>query len=130
MITDINLLLSSSESNRLIEFNGGTSSFSVAVEGGGLDWPSGIACISEIMCLFANRDSNNVVAVNLRGHIMGVFAQVATPHGLLHIEHLNLLAVASRVGNGFIFIFDLADLDLDQPLQVSAQPPSHFHSLY
>jgi hypothetical protein len=118
-----NFLLISSATDRLMEFNSDESDFSLAFEGGGLRSPWGVACVSEILCLVGNSDGGNVVAVNLRGEAMGVFAQVGNPYGLLHIKHQNLLAVASWSGHGNIFLFDLADLNLEQPLQVSHPSP-------
>jgi hypothetical protein len=118
-----NFLLVSDATDRLTELNSDASDFSLAIEGGDLRVPWGVACVSEVMCLVGNFQDSNVVAVNLRGEVTGVFAQVGTPLGLLYINHLNLLAVASIVGNGFVYIFDLADLNLEQPLQVSPPHP-------
>ncbi|GMI19877.1 hypothetical protein TeGR_g9691, partial [Tetraparma gracilis] len=114
-----NFLLVSSATDRLMELNIDASDFSLAIEGGDLREPWGVACVSEILCLVGNDQGSNVVAVNLRGEVMGVFAHVGSPLGLLHIKHRNLLAVASRAGNGEVFLFDLADLNLEQPLQES-----------
>jgi hypothetical protein len=101
-----------------MELNRDASDFSLAIEGGDLRTPWGVACVSEILCLVGNILGSNVVAVNLRGEVMGVFAQVGSPYGLLHIKHPNLLAVASSAGNGKVLLFDLADLNLEQPLRV------------
>jgi hypothetical protein len=84
-----------------------------------------VVCVSEVMCLVANFQAGNVVAVNLRGEVKGVFAIVGNPYGMLHIKHLNLLAVASGSGNtqytGWgVALFNLTNLDLEQPLEVSA----------
>ncbi|GMI19291.1 hypothetical protein TeGR_g6601, partial [Tetraparma gracilis] len=94
-----NLLLVSDATERLMELNRDASDFSLAIEGGDLRLPWGVACVSEILCLVGNNMGSNVVAVNLRGEVMGVFAQVGSPVGMLHIKHLNLLAVASASGS-------------------------------
>jgi hypothetical protein len=131
MTVGSNFLLSSIATDRLMELNIEASDFSLAtlqgtgIEGGDLRSPTGVACVSEILCLVGNFVASSVVAVNLRGEVMGVFAQVAKPIGLLHIKNLNLLAVASGTISK-VFLFDLADLNLEQPLQVRAPlPPTH-----
>jgi hypothetical protein len=114
-----NFLLVSSSDERLFEFNSDSSNFGSVMEGGDLRAPWEVACVSEIMCLVTNEKSGEVVAVNLRNEVMGVFAQVGNPVGLLHITHLDLLAVA---WGDKVSLFDLADLDLEQPLGVSLPP--------
>ncbi|GMI20062.1 hypothetical protein TeGR_g14243, partial [Tetraparma gracilis] len=113
-----NFLLVSDATDHLMELNFDESDFSLAIEGGDLRSPWGVACVSEILCLVGNRVASNVVAVNLRGEVMGVFAQVGSPAGLLHIKHLHLLAVAGGSVSS-VLLFDLADLNLEQPLQES-----------
>jgi hypothetical protein len=123
MAIESNFLLVSGATDRLMELNNDASDFSLAIEGGDLRSPQSVACVSEILCLVGNNMGSNVVAVNLRGEVMGVFAQVGNPLGLLHVKHLNLLAVVSFSGDGYVYLFDLADLNLEQPLQVSPLPP-------
>ncbi|GMI24899.1 hypothetical protein TeGR_g14185 [Tetraparma gracilis] len=115
---EANFLLVSETTDRLMELNNDASDFSLAIEGGDLRRPWGVACVSEILCLVGNYQASNVVAVNLRGEVMGVFARVGNPVGLLHIKHLDLLAVAGYAGYT-VFLFDLADLNLEQPLEES-----------
>jgi hypothetical protein len=118
-----------SQTERILELNRVASEFSLAIEGGDLRDPKGVACVSEIICLFTNLQGSNVVAFNLRGEVVGVFARVGNPFGLLHIKRLNLLAVASFSGDGQVLLFDLANLDLEQTLEVSsAYPLTHAKS--
>jgi hypothetical protein len=129
----VNFLVVSSAGDRLMEFNGDSEDFLTAIDGGELDAPSSIVCVSELVCLVSNYDAGQVRAVNLRGEDMGVVINLVGWYigDLLHIENLGLIAVVVRFNTGLgmltetetskILFFGVGDLDSAQELKVTAK---------
>ncbi|GMI21267.1 hypothetical protein TeGR_g7942, partial [Tetraparma gracilis] len=89
-----NLIIASSDAERIITFDAAQSTYAVALEVGG-GKPDDVTCLSETTCLFSDHINGVVKKLHVSGAHDDVAFAVGAPTGILHIPDLGLTAVAS-----------------------------------
>jgi hypothetical protein len=122
-------LRSPAATDKIFDFNGASSTFQVLADGGEVSKPYGIACVDETRCLVANWLPDTITFLSPDGKSAGSFAEfdedpnnpthpAFDPIGIMYIDHLDLVAVASRNWCA-VYFFSLAKFyELGRPLKV------------
>jgi len=110
-----NLYILSEELKRFTVFNTDSKRFNMLAATG--EKPTGAVFISNTICLVSLADVDRVVMYDADGDVVGDFAQVTQPMGLLYLSEHNLIAVASGcvgthedVACRKVFFFDYASV--------------------
>jgi len=116
-----NIYVVSIASNRVTAINADTKQFELITEAGVIDDPRDMEFITENLALVSSFTKQRVNMIDGEGIDRGVFAMVANPTGILHLPHLNLVAVASsQPTTKVVLFFNLDDYwSTGTPLQMS-----------
>ena len=79
----------------MIAINADTKQFELITEAGVIDFPQDMEFITENLALVSSVTKMKVNVIDSEGIDHGVFAMVSSPVGILHLPHLNLVAIAS-----------------------------------
>ena len=110
----------SAGSNRATALNADTKQFELIKEGDYIDSPWDIEFITEHLTLISSYDGQHVLIIDSEGNDRGVFAYVTSPVGILHLPHLNLVAIASRSSTyKRVYFFSTDDFNNGTPLEMS-----------
>jgi len=115
-----NIYAVSDASNRVTALNTDTKQFELVTEVGVIDKPYDMEFITENLALVSSFTKHTVNMIDSEGIDHGVFATMNTPMGILHLPHLNLVAIASAepIAKEVLF-FNLDDYHTGTPLQMS-----------
>jgi len=100
-----NLYAVSEASNRVTQFSADESAHALVLEGDQIRQPKSLAFISPTLAVIALHTSNIIVMMTADGAILGDFAEVGNPVGLLYLPTKNLLA-ASDVAIDTVHFFN------------------------
>jgi len=114
-----NIYAVSDASNRVTAFNADTKQFELVMEARVIDYPRDMEFITENLALVSSFTKDRVNVIDGEGIDRGVFAMVTSPMGILHLPHLNLVAIASNSPTyKRVYFFNLDDYN-GTPLQES-----------
>jgi len=97
-------------------FDADSREFHVVREREGVKFPVDIAFITVTTFLVAMFESDVVILMNVEGEVIKDFVVITSPHGVLHIDDLNLVAI-SDLAIDRIYFFSLEDSKSEQPMQ-------------
>jgi len=113
-----NVFVTAKESNRIVALNADTDDYQLIKEGGEVDEPYDSEFITETELVVSMFEKSKVVKFNIEGQVVGTFAIVSRPYGILRLPELSLVAIFSCSSFKEVLFFDVRDY-VGEPLQES-----------